>query len=285
MFKIISKQELAPQIKKIEVEAAAISQKSLPGQFVILIVDEFGERIPLTIARANKENKTITLIFQEVGISTKKLGKLNIGDSIKELAGPLGHPAEIYPVGGKKFGTVVCIGGGVGIAECYPVAKALKEAGNKIISILGARSKDLLILENELQQVSDKIFIATDDGSYGQKGLVTDILKQLIGAKEKIDLVYTIGPVMMMKAVCLLTCPYKIKTTVCLNSIMVDGTGMCGSCRITSGSTSKFACVDGPDFDGQTINWDELKNRLNLFKEKERQALEKYERKGKDLKS
>lgn len=274
MFKIISKQELAPEIKKIEVEAEAISQKALPGQFVILIVDEFGERIPLTIAGANKESKTITLIFQEVGVSTKKLGKLTLGDRIKELAGPLGHPAEI-----KKFGTVVCIGGGVGIAECYPVAIALKEAGNKIISILGARNKDLLILENELKEISDKIFITTDDGSYEQKGLVTDVLKQLIETKEKIDLVYTIGPVMMMKTVCLLTCPYKIKTTVCLNSVMVDGTGMCGSCRITSGSTSKFACVDGPDFDGHTINWDELKNRLDLFKEKEQQSLKNYERK------
>lgn len=275
MFKITSKEELAAQIKKIEVETALIAQKARPGQFVILIVDEFGERIPLTIAGTDKEKGTITLIFQEVGTSTKKLGKLNVEDTIKELAGPLGHPAEI-----KNFGTVVCIGGGVGIAECYPVAKAFKEAGNKVISILGARSKNLLILEKEMKGVSGKIFITTDDGSYGQKGLVTDVLKQLIEAKEKIDLVYTIGPVMMMKAVCQLTYPYKIKATVCLNSIMVDGTGMCGSCRITSGSTSKFACVDGPDFDGHTINWDELKNRLDLFKEKEQQSLKNYERKS-----
>lgn len=277
MFKIISKEQLAPQIKKIEIEVPIITQKAKAGQFVILIVDEFGERIPLTIAAADKDKGTITLIFQEVGLSTKKLGKLKSGEFIHALVGPLGHPAEISASGG---GTVVCVGGGVGIAECYPVARAFKEAGNKVISILGARNKELLILENEMKEMSDKIFITTDDGSYGQKGVVSDILKQLIEAGEKIDLIYTIGPVMMMKAVCSLSCPYKIKTIVCLNSIMVDGTGMCGSCRITQGDKRKFACVDGPDFDGQLINWDELKNRLDLFKEKEIESLKKYERKS-----
>ena len=275
MFKIISKEALASQIKKIEVEVPIIARKALPGQFVILIVDEFGERIPLTIAAVNPNYNRITLIFQEIGVSTKKLGRLEKGDYIKEIVGPLGQPTEI-----KKFGTVVCIGGGVGIAECFPVAQALKEAGNKIISILGARNKELLILENELKQTSEKVLVTTDDGSYGQKGLVTHVLKALIKGKEKIDLVYTIGPVLMMKAVCQLTYPHKIKTIVSLNSIMVDGTGMCGSCRITSGSKTKFACVDGPDFDGHTIDWDELKNRLDLFKEKEQQALNRYERKS-----
>ena len=275
MFKIISKEALASQIKKIEVEVPIIARKALPGQFVILIVDEFGERIPLTIAATNPNYNRITLIFQEIGVSTKKLGRLEKGDYIKEIVGPLGQPTEI-----KKFGTVVCIGGGVGIAECFPVAQALKEAGNKIISILGARNKELLILENELKQTSEKVLVTTDDGSYGQKGLVTHVLKALIKGKEKIDLVYTIGPVLMMKAVCQLTYPHKIKTIVSLNSIMVDGTGMCGSCRITSGSKTKFACVDGPDFDGHTIDWDELKNRLDLFKEKEQQALNRYERKS-----
>ena len=275
MFKIISKEALASQIKKIEVEVPIIARKALPGQFVILIVDEFGERIPLTIAAVNPNYNRITLIFQEIGVSTKKLGRLEKGDYIKEIVGPLGQPTEI-----KKFGTVVCIGGGVGIAECFPVAQALKEVGNKIISILGARNKELLILENELKKTSEKVLVTTDDGSYGEKGLVTDVLKALIKGKEKIDLVYTIGPVLMMKAVCQLTYPHKIKTIVSLNSIMVDGTGMCGSCRITSGSKTKFACVDGPDFDGHTIDWDELKNRLDLFKEKEQQALNRYERKS-----
>ncbi len=270
MFKIIDKKELAPGIKRIEVEAADISRKVKVDQFVIIRVDEKGERIPLTIADTNLERGTITLIFQEVGRSTCKLGRLSVGDSILDLVGPLGKPTEI-----KNYGRVIAIGGGVGIAELYPVVRALKEAGNIITGIIGARSKELLILEDELRKICDELYIATDDGSRGAKGFVSEVLKiEIAGcaqvpyraqAGKRIDLVYAIGPVGMMRAVCEITKPGNIKTVVSLNSIMVDGTGMCGSCRVRVGDESRFACVHGPEFDGHKVDFDELEARLKLF--------------------
>lgn len=268
MHKIIFKQELTPNVKKIIVEAPAVAAKVLPGEFVIVIADEKGERIPLTVVDSNKEKSAITLIFQEVGKSTLKLGKLKKGDSILNLLGPLGKPTRI-----KKLGTVITIGGGVGIAEVYPVTRAFKNADNKVISIIGARNKDLLVLEDEMRKVSDELFITTDDGSYGRKGLVSDALKELISSK-KIDLVYAVGPVAMMQVISELTKPLGIKTLVSLNPIMVDATGMCGSCRVCINGETKFACVDGPEFDGHSVDFKELQNRLRLFSTQEKKAFE-----------
>ena len=268
MVKIVRKEILAEGIKRIEVLAPDIAKKAMPGQFVVLRIDEKGERIPLTIAEKNLKEGTISLIFQEVGRTTKRLGSLCEGEGILNLAGPLGKPAEI-----KKYGKVVAIGGGVGAAVVYPLARALKEAGNIIFSILGARSKNLLILEKELRELSDNFFLTTDDGSAGEKGLVSDILKRLIEQKEKIDLVITAGPLVMMKVITQITRPYRIKTRVSLNPIMVDGTGMCGSCRVRIGNESRFVCVDGPEFDGHSVDFDILISRSKLFSKQEQFAL------------
>lgn len=270
MFRIIDKEELAKDTTKLIIEAPLIAAKAQAGQFVAVVIDEQGERIPLTLADWDKEAGTITLIFQEVGHTTKKLGRLNPGGYIQHILGPLGHPTEI-----KKLGTVICIGGGVGIAEVYPVSRAFKEAGNRVIGMIGARSKELLILEEKMQETCDELFTTTDDGSYGRKGLVTDVLKELFQVIEKSthtkypDLVYCIGPVRMMKAVSEFTETYKIKTTVSINPIMVDATGLCGACRCTVSGKTVFGCVDGPDFDGHQLDFDELQKRLDLFKEKE----------------
>ena len=270
MFRIISKQELAKDITKIIVEAPQIAKKAKAGQFIVVIINEKGERIPLTLAGWDKEKGTISLILQKVGFSTKKLGALNTGDSIAHILGPLGHPTDV-----RNIGEVYCIGGGVGIAEIYPVSRAFKQAGNRVIGIIGARSKDLIILEKEMQQVCDELFVTTDDGSYSRKGFVTDVLKELFAVIEQSthtkypDLVYAIGPVPMMQAISDLTGGYKIKTIVSLNPIMVDATGMCGSCRCTVSGKTVFGCVDGPDFDGHQVDFEELKKRLNLFKEYE----------------
>lgn len=268
-FEILSTESIAKDIKKIVIFAPHIAKKTLAGQFLMLRVDEKGERIPLTISDRSIEKGTITIIFQIVGLTTKKLGFLKEGDFIEDMAGPLGRATEI-----KKIGTVVLVGGGVGIAEMYPEAKAFKEAGNNVISVLGARSKELLILEREIKEIASEVYITTDDGSYVRKGLVIDVLKEIIG-KEKVDLVYAIGPVPMMKAVSELTRSYKIHTVVSLNSIMVDGTGMCGSCRVKVGEGSKFACVDGPEFDGHLVDFDELSKRLKLFVDSEKIASER----------
>lgn len=270
MYRIINKEELAADITRITLEAGQIAKKAMAGQFIVLITDAKGERIPLTLADWDKDRGTITLIFQKVGFTTKKLGRLNIGDSIPNILGPLGHTIEI-----KNLGTVVCIGGGVGIAEVYPVSRAFKQAGNRVIAILGARSKDLLILEKQMQEVSDELFITTDDGSSGKKGLVTHVLKELFGTIEKSthtqypQLVYAIGPVVMMQAVAELTREYQIKTIVSLNPVMVDATGMCGSCRCSVAGKTVFGCVDGPEFDGHQVDFEELKKRVGLFKEQE----------------
>jgi ferredoxin--NADP+ reductase len=270
MLRITNKEDLAKDIAKIIVEAEQIAKKAKPGQFVVVIVNESGERIPLTLADWNKDKGTITLIFQKVGFTTQKLGGMKIGDSIEHILGPLGHPTEI-----NNLGTVICIGGGVGIAEVYPVSRAFKEAGNRVIGILGARTKELIILEKEMKSICDELFVTTDDGSYAKKGLVTDVLKELLEVIEKSthtkypNLVYCIGPVPMMKAVADLTRDYQIKTIASLNPIMVDATGMCGSCRCTVEGKTVFGCVDGPDFDAHKIDFEELKLRLNLFKEQE----------------
>jgi ferredoxin--NADP+ reductase len=267
MYKIIDKKIIAKDVTQFVIEAPQIAKKARAGQFVVVIVDEKGERMPLTLAGWDSTRGTITLIFQIVGYTTKKLGALNIGDSILHLLGPLGHPTGV-----KNLGTVICIGGGVGIAEVYPVARAFKEAGNRVLGIIGSRNKDLLILESKMRGVCDELFVATDDGSYGRKGFVTDILKELFMTIEKSthtkypDLVYAIGPVPMMKAVSDLTQEYQIKTIVSLNPIMVDATGMCGSCRCTVAGKTVFGCVDGPDFDGHQVDFEELQKRLNLFK-------------------
>jgi ferredoxin/flavodoxin---NADP+ reductase len=233
--------------------------KALPGQFVILMISEKGERVPLTVVNADKAGGTVTLIFQELGLTTKLLGKLNSGDEIYSLTGPLGHATEI-----KKYGRVVLVGGGVGIAEIYPVAKAFKNAGNFVVSILGARTKELLLLEKEMKEASDQVYIATDDGSYGEKGFVTDVLKNVLG-KDARDMIYSVGPIPMMKAVSLVGKTFGVQTLVSLNALMVDGTGMCGCCRVTVNNKVKFSCVDGPEFDAHHVYWDELMKRNNVY--------------------
>lgn len=264
MHTIVSKTTLAPQVYRIEVRAHAIARKAQAGQFIMLRVHKQGERIPLTIAGWDAEAGTITLIFQTLGTTTTALAALEPGETILDLAGPLGHPTEII-----QYGTVVAVAGGVGAAEILPVAQALKGAGNRVIAIVGARTKDLVILESEIAAAAGQLLIATDDGTAGRKGLVTDVLGELI-AGENINLVYAIGPVPMMRAVAELTRRHGIRTVVSLNPIMVDGTGMCGACRVSVGSETKFACVDGPEFDAHAVKWDELAARLKLFRDQER---------------
>jgi ferredoxin--NADP+ reductase len=260
MFKIVKKKVLAPSVKQYAMEAPQIAKKCQPGQFVIIRIDEDGERVPLTIADFDRERGTITLLFQEVGASTQQLGQLEEGESILDIAGPLGKPTDI-----QKFGTVVCIGGGIGTAPVYPIARAMKAAGNRVISIVGARSKDLLIYIDEMKDVSDDLYITTDDGSVGIKGFVTDVLKRLINDGEKLAEVIAIGPVVMMRGVAEATRPYHIHTVVSLNPIMVDGTGMCGGCRVAVGNENKFACVDGPEFDAHQVDFATLIARQKMY--------------------
>ncbi|MCK9430578.1 MAG: sulfide/dihydroorotate dehydrogenase-like FAD/NAD-binding protein [Candidatus Omnitrophica bacterium] len=252
------------RITQLDIEAGDIASKALPGQFIMLMVSEKGERIPLTLVNADKNKGIISLIFQEAGFTTKSLGKLNPGDTLYSLVGPLGHPTEI-----KKFGKVILVGGGVGIAEILPVAQALKEAGNHITTILGSRNKDLLILEAELKNTADEIYIMTDDGSYGRKGFTTDMLKELL-SKDKYDLIYSVGPIPMMKRVALVSKEYNTKTLVSLNALMVDATGMCGCCRVSVSGEVKFSCVDGPDFDGHGVDWEELEKRNKVYSVQEK---------------
>ncbi len=265
VYTIVKQEELSPGVKLFVIKAPLIARKCQPGQFVILRIDEDGERIPLTIADFDRAAGTITLIFQEVGRTTRQLGGMAEGDSLLDLAGPLGKATHI-----GNFGTVVCIGGGIGVAPVYPIARAYKQAGNKVISIIGARSADLLILEKEMAAVSDKLYITTDDGSKGHKGLVVDPLKEMIAAGEKIDLVMAIGPVVMMRGVAEVTRPHAIHTIVSLNPIMVDGTGMCGGCRVSVGNKNKFACVDGPEFDAHQVDFNGLMTRQRMYQEHEK---------------
>jgi ferredoxin--NADP+ reductase len=264
MSHIIEKKLLGPEIKSYTVHSPLIAKKGKPGQFVVLRVSEDGERIPLTIADSNPETGNIRIVFQEVGKTTKQLGQLNKGQEILDLVGPLGLPSEI-----DFFGTVMIVAGGVGIAEAYLIAKALKVKGNKILTILGARQKDLLIMIEEITSVSDEIFITTDDGSSGRKGLVTDQLEELLQKKVQIDRVIAIGPAIMMKAVAELTKKYDVPTVASLNPIMIDATGMCGGCRVSVGGETKFACVDGPEFDAHKVDFNLLLARLNIYKKQE----------------
>ncbi|MBL7081574.1 MAG: sulfide/dihydroorotate dehydrogenase-like FAD/NAD-binding protein [Candidatus Omnitrophica bacterium] len=256
------------KIIKLGIHAPYIAQKAQPGQFVVVMVKEEGERIPLTVVDTDKNE--ITLILEEAGLSTKLLGKLNKGDSLYALVGPLGHPADI-----KNYGKVILVGGGVGIAEIYPVAKGLKEKGNYIVIILGARTKDLLFLEKELKGISDELYITTDDGSYGRAGFTTDVLQELLKSGVY-NLVYAVGPIPMMKKVSGITRDSGIKTVVSLNAIMLDGTGMCGSCRVTIGKEVRFTCVDGPEFDAHLVDWDELEKRNRIYDEKEKHICKLY---------
>ena len=265
MFLIKNKTELNPTVTKMVVYAPMVAKKAKAGQFIILRVDEEGERIPLTIADYDRENGTITIIFQIVGATTFKLNQLSEGDYICDFVGPLGRPSEV-----EGFRKVAVIGGGVGCAIAYPTAKALKENGAEVHSIVGFRNRDLVILEEEFRAVSDKVVLMSDDGSCGEKGLVTDALEKLVESGEKYDLVIAIGPLVMMKFVCLLTKKLGIKTVVSMNPIMIDGTGMCGGCRLTVGGEMKFACVDGPDFDGHLVDFDEVIRRSVIYKETER---------------
>ncbi|MBO5306199.1 MAG: sulfide/dihydroorotate dehydrogenase-like FAD/NAD-binding protein [Clostridia bacterium] len=269
MFKILDKIALNPTVTKMVVEAPAVAQKAEPGQFIILRVDEDGERIPLTVADFDREKGSVTIIFQIVGATTEKLNHLEVGDSICDFVGPLGRATETE--GLKK---VAVVGGGVGCAIAYPVAKKLHALGCEVHSIVGFRTKDLVILEEEFRAASDKLIMMSDDGSHGEKGLVTDALKKLIESGETYDEVITIGPLVMMKFVCKLTKEYGIKTVASMNPIMVDGTGMCGGCRLTVGGETKFACVDGPEFDGHKIDFDEAIARGGMYKSFERKAHE-----------
>jgi ferredoxin--NADP+ reductase len=271
MVKILKVEELAPGIKLMELSAPLIAQKVKPGQFVVLRIYEEGERIPLTVADARKEEGVLVIVFQEVGKTTRLLGTLQSGDEILDLVGPLGKPTEI-----ENYGQVVCIGGGVGTPEIYPVARALRSCGNRVISIIGARSKNLLIMEKEMRAVSDELHITTDDGSYGIKGFVTDELKRIIERGLEINRVFAVGPVIMMKAVSELTRPHKIKTIVSLNPIMLDATGMCGVCRVCVDGETKFACVDGPEFDGHKVDFDLLLARQRIYLKEEKESLELF---------
>ncbi len=269
MYKIVERKELNPTVTKIVVEAPYVARKAEPGQFVILRVDEDGERIPLTIAGFNREAGTVDIIFQIVGATTEKMNHLNVGDSLHDVVGPLGNPTETE--GLKK---VAIVGGGVGCAIALPVAKKLHDLGCEVHSVVGFRNKDIVILEDEFRACSDKLVLMTDDGSYGVKGLVTAGLEELIQAGNEYDEVIAIGPVIMMKFVCQTTAKYNIKTIISMNPIMIDGTGMCGGCRLTVGGETKFACVDGPDFDGHQVDFAEAMSRATMYKAFERKRHE-----------
>lgn len=273
MNKVIEKTQFSPNVIKLVIEAPLIARSRKAGHFVIVRADKKGERIPLTIAAADEKAGTITLVIQKIGVSSSKIADLEVGDSVVDLVGPLGKATHI-----ENFGTVVCAGGGVGVAPLLPIVEALKKAGNRVITVLAARTKELIILEEQMRQFSDEVIVMTDDGSSGTKGLVTDGVEAVI-KREKVDMAVTIGPAVMMKFVSLLTQKYEIPTMASLNTIMVDGTGMCGACRVTVGGKTKFVCVDGPEFDAHQINFDEMILRLNGYKEAETEAMEKFRNK------
>lgn len=280
MHKILSNEVIGPDINRYRIQAPEIAKRRKPGQFVIIRICDEGERVPLTIADVDRKEGSITLIVQAVGKTTIQMREMKAGDTIPDIAGPLGEPTHI-----EKVGTVLCVGGGIGIAPLLPITRGMKEVGNRIISILGARTRDLLILESEMKQISDELIITTDDGSYGSKGLVTDAIKTVVDRGVNVDLIVAIGPPVMMKFVSILTKQLEIPTIVSLNPIMIDGTGMCGGCRVTVGGVTKFACVDGPEFDAHQVDFDELIRRLGAYRKHEKQALDFYEHKcktGKD---
>lgn len=269
VYKILLKQNLVPDVHLFKVEAPDVAKKARTGQFIIIRIDERGERIPMTIADWNGQEGSVTIIFMEVGTTTRRLGLLKTGDFVADFVGPLGLPSHI-----DKFGTVVCVAGGFAVAPMMPIARALKRAGNKVISIMGARRKNLIFWEDELRSVSDRLIVTTDDGSYARKGLVTEPLKEILES-EKVSRVVAIGPSIMMKFCAKTTEPFKVKTIVSLNSIMVDGTGMCGCCRVSVGGETKFACVDGPEFDGHQVDWDLLMARQRIYLDEEKESFER----------
>jgi ferredoxin/flavodoxin---NADP+ reductase len=271
VFKIVNAQFIAPGIKRLTIEAPRIARKQRPGQFVIVRICENGERIPLTIERSDPDRGTVNIVVQSIGKTTHLLNSLETGDSIQDIVGPLGKPSEI-----AKYGTVVTIGGGVGTAMAYPTAAAMKRAGNRVISIIGGRNKDLVILEDEMRGVSDTVFVTTDDGSYADKGLVTDKLRQLIENGTRIDLVLAVGPIPMMRAVAEMTRKERIRTMVSLNPIMIDGTGMCGGCRVLVEGKSEFACVDGPEFDAHRVDFAVLVQRNAMYRDAEKRSMDQY---------
>ncbi|MFC1989002.1 sulfide/dihydroorotate dehydrogenase-like FAD/NAD-binding protein [Chloroflexota bacterium] len=272
MYEILLRQDLVPNIHLFKIKAPAVAKKAQPGQFIVIRIDEKGERIPLTVADWDRKEGSVTIIFMEVGTTTRRLALLKTGDYIANFVGPLGLPTHI-----EKFGTVVCVAGGFAVAPIMPIARALKQKGNKVISILGARNRDLIFWEDKLRSVSDQLIVTTDDGSYARKGLVTEPLKELLEGSEKIDRVIAIGPSIMMKFCVKTTEPFGVKTVVSLNSIMVDGTGMCGCCRVSVGGATKFACVDGPDFDGHQVDWDLLLARQRIYLDEEERSLKLWQ--------
>lgn len=269
-FPILEKEKLAPGITYFQIKAPLVARKCQPGQFIILRLDEKGERIPLTMTEYDREKGTISIVVQDVGRTTHQLSLMNIGDVVEDVLGPLGVPTPI-----EKVGTVLCVGGGVGVALLYPEAKAYKEKGNRVISLIGARSKNYLFFQDKIEAVSDEVKYSTDDGTFGHHGFVTDLVKEILEGGETINEVIAIGPLPMMKRVAEITRPYKIKTIVSLNPIMLDGTGMCGGCRVRVGGVVKFACVEGPDFDAHEVDFDDLMKRQKRFQEEEKIALEK----------
>ena len=273
MYRIVRKEALTPEINLYEVEAPFIATKVQPGQFVVIRLHDEGERIPLTVADFDREKGTLTLIVAEIGKTTKEMGTFNEGDSIRDLVGPLGKATHI-----KNYGTVACVGGGIGIAPVFPIARALKEAGNKVVSIIGARCKDILILEDWMKGASSELYVTTDDGSYGIHGFVTQQLEKLIAEGYRFDYAVGIGPVPMMRAFAGVTIKHKIKAIVSLNPIMIDGTGMCGVCRVQVDGKTKFACVDGPEFDAHLVDYDLLLSRQTTYRAEEKESLERYEK-------
>jgi len=271
VFKIVSAQFIAPGIKRFSIEAPRIARKQRPGQFVIVRICENGERVPLTIERSDAERGTVNIVVQSMGKTTHLLNSLETGDAILDIVGPLGKPSEI-----ANFGTVVTISGGVGTAMAYPTAAAMKGAGNRVISIIGGRNKDLVLLEEEMRSVTDTVFVTTDDGSYADKGLVTDKLRQLIENGTRIDLVLAVGPIPMMRAVAEMTRKERIRTMVSLNPIMIDGTGMCGGCRVLVEGKSEFACVDGPEFDAHRVDFGVLVQRNAMYRDAEKRSMDEY---------
>jgi ferredoxin/flavodoxin---NADP+ reductase len=271
VYKILERQDMSPVVHLFKIYAPEVAQKARAGQFVIVKIDEKGERIPLTFAEWDEKAGSVTIIFMEVGATTSRLASLKAGESLMNFVGPLGIPTHI-----ENFGTVVCVGGGIGVAPITPIAAALKKAGNKVISIMGARNKGLLFWEDKLRQASHELIVTTDDGSCGRKALVTEPLKELLSS-QKIDRVIAIGPIPMMKFCTLTTRPFGVKTIVSLNPLMVDGTGMCGCCRVSVGGSTQFACVDGPDFDGHQVDWDLMSTRSKGYAEEEKSALERWQ--------
>jgi ferredoxin--NADP+ reductase len=272
VYRITTREDLSPVTKLFKVEALEVARKAKAGQFVIIRIDEHGERVPLTVADYDRQSGEITLVFQEVGKTTKQLGTMNVGDELASFVGPLGHPTEI-----EKYGTVMLVGGGVGIAPIYPIARALREVGNHVISVIGARNVSLLFWEDKMRSVSDELVVCTDDGSYARKALVTEPMKEILSSGREVDVAWAIGPAIMMKFAALTTQPFGVKTIVSLNSIMVDGTGMCGACRVEVGGKTRFVCVDGPEFDGHQVDWALLLERQRIYLGQEKRALERFE--------